>query len=221
MKTEKQRDMNKVYPMAACWLPGIIAAGATTAGGAVVQIPFANNFVTSISTVNFSSDFTGDGINELGGSTNFRFPIVPLFSPNSNIGIGLSSEGLFAFANQYADGRFAARAGNVGSVISNAGATSIGFKRIDFSDARINGGVRTFGHLQLTAVADPSGFSIRVNRLVFDDADPLAFQLPQNTPDLGVEYPIWSGVPEPSSLGLLALGAGGLLTRRRRAKSAA
>jgi hypothetical protein len=53
-----------------------------------------------------------------------------------------------------------------------------------------------------------------VHRLIFDDASATA---PTGLTSDSPAFPAWSAVPEPSSLGLLALGAGGLLARRRRA----
>ncbi len=54
--------------------------------------------------------------------------------------------------------------------------------------------------------------TIYINRLIFDDESTTA---PAGVVS-GVAEAEFSAVPEPSSLSLLALGAGGLLARRRR-----
>jgi hypothetical protein len=55
-------------------------------------------------------------------------------------------------------------------------------------------------------------------RFIFDDASGVA---PTGVSHSSAAYPEYgAAVPEPSGLGLLALGAGGLLARRRRAMAA-
>jgi hypothetical protein len=60
---------------------------------------------------------------------------------------------------------------------------------------------------------------VTVNRLVFDDATGDAISGLSVSHAAYAEY-VPAAVPEPSGLGLLALGAGGLLARRRRAMAA-
>ena len=90
-----------------------------------------------------------------------------------------------------------------------------GLVPISFSDSNIRANSPTIGYLDVTASAShPGEKRLTVNRLIFDDATGgtitgLALNNTYNT------Y-VASAVPEPSSLGLLALGAGGLLARRRR-----
>ncbi len=89
---------------------------------------------------------------------------------------------------------------------------------ITFSDPGINGGSPTAGWLQVNAFnTSATDHTVELSRLIFDDASTTrpAFA---SIPGAQTE---WGAVPEPSSLGLLALGAGGLLIRRSRAKAAA
>jgi hypothetical protein len=85
---------------------------------------------------------------------------------------------------------------------------------ISFSDTRINGGVSTLGYLEVHAFNNsPGQHTVALTRLVFDDASTTLGTAGLST---SATYTTWVAVPEPSSFGLLALGAGGLLARRRR-----
>jgi hypothetical protein len=90
-----------------------------------------------------------------------------------------------------------------------------------FTDNNIRGGQSTTGYLDITAGVTENGETrmLTVNRLIFDNekGGPVAGLNVNNT--AFTEY-VASAVPEPSSLGLLALGAGGLLARRRVKRSA-
>ena len=75
----------------------------------------------------------------------------------------------------------------------------------------------------MTASAVIGNASIQVNRLIFDDASPVA---PVGVAYTDPAFAEWapsgvSVIPEPGyNLGLLALGAGGLLIRRRLKRAA-
>jgi hypothetical protein len=87
-----------------------------------------------------------------------------------------------------------------------------GLVPLQFTDGRIGVGTRS-GWLDVTATASSTLYEVRIHRLIFDDASTTA---PTGLTSASTGIPEWSAVPEPSSLGLLALGAGGLIARRRR-----
>jgi hypothetical protein len=86
-----------------------------------------------------------------------------------------------------------------------------------FSDSRINNASLSSGYLDIEAVTGGRVASLQIHRLIFDDASTTA---PTGLSTASTGIAEWGAVPEPSSFALLALGAGGLLARRRRAKAA-
>lgn len=189
----------------------LATAGASMANGATVQITFANNFVANASTgglTSFNGDLTGDMIADIvGRSFAFRADIRVL-GGGAILGLAYYSGG---------NSSFVASVG--GGVLNLPGpATLQAVASFNFSDTNVNGGAVTNGWLDLTASASPSGYKVQVNRLIFDDTSVTA---PTGVTLSSPTFTEWQAIPEPSSLGLLALGAGGLLARRRREKTSA
>jgi hypothetical protein len=90
-----------------------------------------------------------------------------------------------------------------------------GLVQVSFVDGGIRGGAATSGYLDsIVAFNDPYG-RVTLNRLIFDDAEGGAIS-GLSVHDAAYPEYVAAAVPEPSGLGLLALGAGGLLARRRR-----
>lgn len=133
---------------------------------------------------------------------------------SGSIGAGYSSSGAaYGVDARFVDGGVGL-AGGAGGLPSDVSYLN----PVIFTDARINGGQPTEGWLQVNAFnTSRSDHTVEFARLIFDDESTTrpAFA---SIPGAQTE---WGAVPEPTSLGLLALGAGGLLLRRSRAKAAA
>jgi hypothetical protein len=196
-------------------------AGASAANGATVQITFANNYVSSSSGVlNLWADLTGDGVTDVAGLHGSYYAAVILPFWSASLGrAGTSGGG--------ASGNALLMVGGYSTVVpvdgSLSGLTGTGYYGMRFTDSRINAGATTDGKLELTSRRQAGGeYVVQIHRLIFDDASTAA---PTGLPTDLNTIPLWSAsisaVPEAStSLGLLALGAGGLLTRRRQKRAA-
>ena len=159
------------------------------------------------------TDFGGDNIVDVKGD-----------GGNENVWLQNRSAITYAKAGGYA-GLLASAwlRGDSMVMIVSGGPVAIRSGMVAFSlvDSVVRGGSPTAGWLDVTATGRPSGEfgRVDVHRFVFDDTTGLA---PGGVAHADAAYPeyVAVAVPEPSGLGLLALGAGGLLARRRRAMAA-
>jgi PEP-CTERM motif len=190
---------------------GTLTALAATAHAATVQITLMGNTISSTSGVgdSLNADITGDSVPDL----TFSDPVVANGSAAVRINGGLVSAAAFGAIFYRADAQFAGGGlgtpGNAATFIQ-----SINYLNpITFTDSRINGGATTEAWLQVNASnSSNTRHTVALTRVIFNDASVTRPNF------LGIPGPQteFSAVPEPSGLALLALGAGGLLTRRKR-----
>ena len=201
---------------------GVLASTVVSSHAAVStinQITLSSNLLsTSLNGLN--ADLTGDGTNDitLGAGVGNYFAANVLINGN-NVGAELfTALDPFSYPQIYfrVDALFANGGVGVGAQ-SGLSLQNIKYLNpISFTDARINGGATTQGYLEVNAFnASPSSYTVALTRLVFD---PNSTTMTTAGLSTGTTYTEWvaPAIPEPSSLGLLALGAGGLLARRRR-----
>ncbi|TAE73761.1 MAG: PEP-CTERM sorting domain-containing protein [Verrucomicrobia bacterium] len=216
MKTTKNQSTKAI-------LGALTAASAAgSANAAIVQITLSGNRLNSQFGNSFNAlnaDLTGDSTADITISgVNFDpigYGAIVLINGNR-----VSAQSFFTGSYQGVDAQFA---GNGVGVAAAGGAPSSAkyLNPITFIDSRINSGASTQGYLEVESRVSSSGgitSSVTLTRLVFNDA---STTLTPGGLGTGTTYTEWAPVPETSSLGLLALGAGGLLARRRRAAHSA
>jgi hypothetical protein len=206
MKTTQPRHAKAILGTLAA------SAAASSSQAALVQITLSGNQVSSNNGNNLVADITGDSLPDLVFANVQRRPgFYPAASVQINGGLVFASSSGSAAQG---DAQFAV--GGIGVAATQIQSSGINIKYLNpitFSDSRINGGSATQGYLEVNSrVVRGSTASVVLTRLVFNDA---STTLPGSGLGTGTTYTEWTPVPEPSSLGLLALGAGGLLARRR------
>ena len=229
MKTKIERQGSNEIPRFA--VGALAIAGASAASGASVQITFANNYVSSSAgTTNLVTDLTGDGLVDVAGrGVNFYAGLTlgGIILARAYASIPQVNQTEYAFHAVSLPGVKTSNGYFWNDTRSVSGLTPL--TAFTFTDQRVNSGALTYGILDLTVSAvNPASFGqqsnsvykVQIHRLIFDDQSTTApAGLPADLDTIAVWTP--SAIPEPSSLALLALGAGGLLARRRRAQAAA
>ncbi len=192
---------------------GALAATVASTQAATVQITLTGNNLTS-STNSLNADYTGDGLADC--------TLKYLIRRSDLVQAAFAGPGGTIIATaRYNSSVYGVHAGNeshgvgVNSIYRAPSPQNIKYlSHVTFSDARINSGVATQGFLEVNSFNTSSTFqTIALTRVVFDDASTTLAITGLST---GTNYTEFVAAPEPSSFGLLALGAGGLLARRRR-----
>ena len=205
MKTKMKSQGSNELPRFA--VGALAIAGASAANAATVQITFNGSYISSTGGNQLDTDIGDDGSSDIRG---LAFASIA-FAYVGNTTVGIATGGF---------GKSGAIAGAVDvRGAGNQGVTATALKRVSFTDSNVRGGLQTTGYVHVTAEASASGEKkVTLNRLIFDDAT--GGDITGLNVNTTYATYVASAVPEPSSLGLLALGAGGLLARRRRAMAA-
>lgn len=195
---------------------GSLAIG-LSAQGAAVKITL-NATIVAGGANGLVTDLTGDSIADVAFSSIqnatanlVRFKIDPLVGPGSGPVRAFKSGAYFGATARFVTGGF----GTQYMPVIPGGGTINYLNPISFTDTRISGGT-ILGYLAVSATSDSTTRSITLTRLIFDETTP------GTRPVSGlVGEPEWVPVPEPSNglLGL-ALGAAGVLRRRRESRAA-
>ena len=200
-------------------LPGALAlaaaGAATTANGATVQITFSNSFLSTNGGNHLVTDIGGDGHSELVGG------VLPGSALNG---------ATFVFIKTSYGPVIAVASGNpfwgraIVGIVDALDPLSMevsGMVFFSLHDSGVNGGAATAGWLDVVATGRSSGEFARIEvlRFIFDDV--VGSPAPTGVSHAsGAFTEFGAAVPEPSGLGLLALGAVGVVARRRRAVAA-
>jgi len=211
-----------------------LVAGAITGGlaganhAATVQITLTGNMISFNGGNQLVTDITGDGTDDVTFSNDLLGSNVAAININgyrANASFQVVTSRIYtasgSVVNSFSQFTAGAQFANGGVGTPTAMGTSARnikyLNPVTFTDSRINGGLPTDGYLEVNSIAAGStANSVTLTRFVFDDAS--------TTRPTGVStttpYTPAVLIPEPSSLTLLALGAGGLLARRNRKKAA-
>ncbi|MFC5050040.1 PEP-CTERM sorting domain-containing protein [Rubritalea spongiae] len=205
------------------WLAGALVATAGSSQAANVQITLTGNQVSNALGDTLDADVTGDGVDDMWERGFVSSTSTAMVFANLNINRHSGGSDFIILAANYdlPKGFGLKPSGfdiSMGWLYSSAAGSIDRLIDIQFTDERINGGATTNAWLDVTVKnVSTTNHSVSLNRVVFDDAGTAA---PDGIVAGGLAEEEWTTVPEPSSLAMLALGAGGLLVRRKREAAA-
>ena len=185
------------------------------AGATLVQITLTGNKISTTGGNTLNADVTGDLVNDLVFVNAHTDKSVVAQNYGAFVTIGgnrLSAQAFIEGSSVKGDAQFALGGVGTPTIMNSSGFNIKYLNPISFTDARINGGALTQGYLEVNSIdITQQSATVALTRLIFN---PLSTTMTSGQLNIGTTYTEF--VPEPSSLGLLALGAGGLLARRRR-----
>lgn len=199
-------------------LPTVTAtiASASATDAALVQITLTGNSFTAGAGNNLNADFTGDGQDDVGFTrldSRFSYSSYNSFVYLAAVRINGSDAAAFSSSTSSTGGKVFAQVPNAESNRVPGGQATGGIP-FTFTDANYGGTVNAF--LEISAGGFHSTRGVTLNRVVFDDENLSSAPTLNQVVGQGT-FAEATQVPEPSSLALLALGATGLITRRKRA----
>jgi len=188
-------------------------AGITGAHATIVQITLTGNQITE-SANTLEADLTGDGIDDVIAANmqnTAQLPTGGTAITSSRFSASVKTTGgAFAFAYY-----MKTAGGATSSSFSISGTqTNDGLIAISFNDPAYGGAVNAWLDIHVDQHSPSSEAAVILQRVIWDDAQPTS--RPTGITATDAPYAEATAVPEPSGIALLALGAGGLLLRRKR-----
>jgi len=208
---------------------GFLAATSTCAQAQLTQITQFGNQINSLTGFSLNLDLTGDGVNDFKTVTSWQHSngAASMHMVENEFNL----EGFGAYVNYdstrdnpyrasifsyVANGPSNNRTSTVRNEIPMNGLTPQAVSAlipITITDVNINNGAATEAFVEITGFnTNPIDHTTALTRVIFDESSTTLAK-----PDGNATYQEFSAVPEPSSIALLALGAGGVLLRRKRA----
>ncbi|MGB0993670.1 MAG: PEP-CTERM sorting domain-containing protein [Akkermansiaceae bacterium] len=189
----------------------VLAASTALSQATIVQIGLNGNRITSGGGNSLNADLTGDAVSDVVFS-NDSFGIISTLSSNGNF----ASVDINMLGNEAS---YVVDMGQPTSALEAGGVNNSNDELIPitFTDANYGGNVNAWLDVHVEFFTPMSGngqqTGVYLERVIFDNSDLL------NRPTVRPQDPDYDRaptVPEPSSLALLAIGAGSLLVRRKK-----
>jgi hypothetical protein len=194
------------------WMAGATAAtaaGVTASHASLVTINLSDNYISATGGNHLNADLTGDGHPDLtiAGASYSRHFSRDQSGYISNVRVGLNGVYAGAGYDTYDIIGFVALGSKSERFYQSSGARTVtGSIPIFFKDLHINAGAPTRGSLDVTV----SSIGSRPGGTATVQLDSVSYNAPGGGSRLGLSVP-----DQGSSLGLLAMGAGGVLALRR------
>ena len=188
-------------------------AGITGANAAIVQITLTGNQITE-NTSNLQADLTGDGVVDIAliythsAYVNSVHPasVSSKFSASVKISGGAPAYAFYVRGTTSSSSQFGIR----GTITNDK------LIAISFNDPAYGGAVDAWLDVHVDQHSPTSEAAVVLQRVIWDEDQPTSRPTLLSVSATDPAYAEATKVPEPSGIALLALGAGGLLLRRKR-----